>query len=429
MVCYNGTVITRNLERMNSMKIKKASKALLAAGLGTVLLLGSALADMVLGSGYGQMKETLKTTTKHMAGLFDSYTVTGDMEIKIDGTVIAESRELVRHDLVNRRTEGESRNLNYNGEERDSYYYMDDNYYVSRDLSGEDDTYYAHMRGSWSAPDDPFDDKYAADLEKIADAAVGQLADVISVENTEEGKVYSGHLTDAEIPALPNALAAFAVKYNALNTYPYGDFAATLTENVYVESVSGKAVARADGVLESGVLQLSVCGTDQKGNPHTLSLGLSIAITDINGTVIPEFDAAQENVEISEADGTEMYGLKAKHEGTYQCDIVKSDREAITKIGECTLYLEEVGENGVSGSFTVSREGSERVVSFTGEVWEEQPYRLKIHCTEADGSQTDGVISLEGEDHILRLVTDVKYEVGGWSSSPSAETYRVVRVF
>lgn len=411
------------------MKFKKVSKALLAAGLGTVLLLGSALADVALGSGYGQMKESLKITTKHMAGLFDSYTVTGDMEVKMDGKVIAESRELNRQDIVNRRTEGESRHLNYDGEEQASYYYMDESYYVNQDLSGEDDTYYARARGGWTAPDDPFEEEYAADIEKIADAAVGQLADVISVEQTEEGKVFSGHLTDAEIPALPNALAAFVVKYNALNTYPYDDFEDALTENVYVESVSGKAVAREDGVLESGLLQFSVCGTDAQGNEHVLTFGLSVALTDINNTVIPLFDASGENVKISEAAEAEMYGLKAKHEGTYRCDIVKSDREAITKIGECTLYLEKADANGVSGHFIISRNGSERKVSFTGETWEDMPYRMKLHCTEADGSHTQGVLSLEGEDHILRLATDVEFEVGGWSSSSRAETYQLARVF
>ncbi len=423
-----------NLERMNNMKLKKVSKALLAAGMGTIILLGSAAADISLGSGYGQLKDALKTTSKSMAGILDSYTITADAEIRLDDRVLSSQTSVSRYDLVNQRSEGEERGVDFVGEAYEQYFYYDSTYQVHSNNGEEGKPYfaYAHETG-WDALDDPFEEEYAADIERIADAAVGSLADVISVENADGKKIYAGHITDAEIPALANALAAFVAKYSFANQYTYRDtdFVDALTENVYVESVSGKAVQREDGILESGVAKIVISGKDAKGAHHVLSAGISIAVTDINSTVVEAFDVNREDVELSAAHThrAEVFGLRAKHAGTYVCDIVESG-DTIEKVGECVLIVDAVTDGTVTGSYAIT-EGEKTVTArFTGTLWEEMPYRAKLTCTDAEGNVTNAVLSIErGYDHVLRLITNVEFMGDGYSYESNESDYTLYRKF
>ncbi len=403
------------------MKIKKASKALLAAGLGVIILVGSAAADIAFGSGYEQLKDCLKTTTRSLAGRLDSYTVTTQTEVTLDDTVLSSQSSVSRYDLINRRRDGEEQGYGFDQPFSFHYFYEDTMYYVNSIMEHPDGKQYvafAHRNG-WNAIRDPFAEEISADLEKIADAAVGSLADVISVDNRDGKTIFSGHVTDAEIPALANALVAFFAKYSFINNYRYqeSDFAAALTENVYVESVSGKAVADADGILESGVATITVYGTDPSGTPHTLTVGISLSVSGKNSTIVDAFDVTREDVELTTptVEVTRPSGLQAKHTGTYKGDIAVSD-ETVRKTGECVIQLDAVTGSTLSGSYTIKEADNTVSVQFTGVLMENTPRRALLNCTAADGTVSSAVLCLAEQDHILQLFPQaVATDDGGFS--------------
>ena len=62
--------------------MKRRTKSFVALLLGAVVLTTSALADVVLGSGYLSLKEDLKTTGKIMSEDVKSYTMTMNASLK-----------------------------------------------------------------------------------------------------------------------------------------------------------------------------------------------------------------------------------------------------------------------------------------------------------------------------------------------------------
>src|SRR5690606_19832549 len=85
------------------------------------------------------------------------------------------------------------------------YKHGDDQYtVVERDARDSDEAYVFRS---------PFRDEAAEDLEKIVDALVGNLKEYVQVDENANGeRVYSGTLTQLQVPALINAVSSFYMK-------------------------------------------------------------------------------------------------------------------------------------------------------------------------------------------------------------------------
>lgn len=330
------------------MKLKKTSTALAAVLIGAAVFTTSALADVVVGSGYNSLKNAVKTTTRELAGGVDSFTARMSMALKLDGQTLEEVTDTSKIDCKNNKRISE----NISGDGTSYLYYSDNGQSISK--SSDDDTYYVtkypegHGDGDSSMIEDPFATDMARDAEKIVDAFVGSLRDIVQVEESEGKKQYIGNLTETQVPPVANAVFSFVMKYGILESYDLRELGLpSITSDIYVKEASGKAIENERGILESAIGTASVVGTDENGVEHTITLEVSAELADIDATEVAAPDLTDKKVEEHEVNtGASGYVFDQRHVGVYKNDIVEVDADAFRKVGERVLEITKV-ENGI----------------------------------------------------------------------------------
>jgi len=167
---------------------------------------------------------------------------------------------------------------------RESYSYSDKNVNIHK--SSDQNVYYIN---EYTSPREvgsfknPFKEEEASDVEKIADALVGNLKDYVIVnENSDGSKVLSGSLNESQIPAIINAFVSlqskneFGRNNNNENNMP------KITKDIFVKEITGKAVVNKDGLIENILGTGELSGKDDSGKEHILSFELSGKLSDIN---------------------------------------------------------------------------------------------------------------------------------------------------
>lgn len=416
------------------MNLKKKSIALCAVVVGAAVFTTSAFADALIGSGYSGLKDSVKSTAGQLISKVDSYTAEADMNLKVDGTEYASLHSFLQVD--NKNQAKISVNTQKEGGEESSYYSYDD---PSQSIhKGSDGIYYVYENNyadeSSSAPENPFEDEQVQDMEKILDALVGNLKDVVQVEEKDGQKMYIANLTDTQVPPLVNAVSAFVVKYGLLTDYQAKQWGMpALKSDIFVKDASGKAIQNADGLLEDVVVSGSVTGKDENGGEHLVTLDVTMHLTDVNNTAVTAPDLSGQQVErVAASEREKFYGITEKYVGTYQAPIVENTADAITKIGESTLVITSIDGDTVTGTYTETYlpgyENEEAVeISFIG-TNDEERYDTVITYTQ-NGEEKQGVISPCGRnDAGIRITLDCEiYEDGGYSSR--GDTQELSRVF
>ena len=195
------------------MKFKKKTAIIISFALGTVMFATTAMAEVVSKSGYDQLKDSLKYTAESCTTKLPNYTMDMSFVIKDNGTIISSYNSVIKCDVskqaseeVSTSLEGSTKNENYNYSDKNININksMDQNvYYISEYTSPRKDTSFKN----------PFKEKQAGDIERIADAIIGNLKDsVVVTENSDGSKQLSGSLTESQIPAIANALVSFQSK-------------------------------------------------------------------------------------------------------------------------------------------------------------------------------------------------------------------------
>jgi len=335
------------------MKRGKKAATLLAFVAGACVFVSTAFADMALGTGYDRLKGAIKHTAAQMAHNLPNYTVETLVTMKADGQTITESSETEKIDTVRKASERTSISRGPSGGTNTSYWYSDPE--VSIIKYGNDDVYYVQEypggRGYWNAFSNPFEEEGAQEIEKIIDALVGNLKDYVQVEEISGGgKLYSGSLSSAQVPALVNAVTSFVMK-QIIRDHSYRDQEPKLPEiesDIHVSKVTGTASESPEGLLESLRGEVVLTGKDKDGVSHDITVSMMFKLTDIGATKAEKPDLTNAKVEKYTSP---KIGLDGKYAGVYKNNIVIEENGRFVKIGERTLEITAVEYDRVIGRF------------------------------------------------------------------------------
>lgn len=379
------------------MKLSKKKMTVLSFALGTSVFVSTAFADMILGSGYDSLKNTVKTTAAQMEEGLDNYTVEALITLKDNDQTMVQSTIYNKVDTETYASEETSITQYANGKSTKSYSYSDQKWNIWK--SGMDNKYYVT-----EYPDDlekedrspfrnPFKEQGAPEVEKIVDALVGNLKDYVQAEERPEGgKVYSGTLSATQVPAIVNAVSSFGIK-EMMRDEARAESNLKLEEiesDIHVKKVTGTAIENKDGLLEHLSGDVILSGKDKNGAEHDLTLNVVFNLTDIGNTKMTKPDLTGADVEKVSHYG----GLTSKFVGKYKNNIVIEKDGEFVKIGERTIEITSVENEKVKGTYSETvKPGFEAeypdVYNFSFE-YEQKDYNARFNYTNPEGEQEVG---------------------------------------
>ncbi|WP_309121257.1 hypothetical protein [Paenibacillus sp.] len=337
------------------MKVSKKAIPVVAFALGACVFVSTALADMALGTGYDRLKEAAKHTASQMEAELQNYTLEASFTLKDNNRILLQSSSVKKIDTVKQASIETEVSKTGSGETTTGHYRYND---MERTIwkSDEENKYYVseYVDNPFGQERSPFANPFrrdgAAEFERIVDALVGSLKEQVQVEERSDGGItYSGTLTEAQVPAVVNAVASFAVK-QSMNEQSHMDpeqRLPELTSDVFVKKISGTAVESESGLLEQATGEAILSGKDAAGEVHDLTLSVIVTLTDIGTTAVEAPDLRNAAFEkVSRSGITEMYV------GTYRNDIVMEKDGKFLKVGERTLEITGVDGDKVSGKYS-----------------------------------------------------------------------------
>ena len=333
------------------MKRNRSSAALIMAAIGAAVLTVTAVADVIVGSGYYSLKNTAKHTSKTLSGV-DNFAMDASYALKMDGEVI-ESEEISKKiDVANQASETFTVRAGSGGDPREWYSYDTPGESISK--HSENDSYFVYKRNpdseyGFTVVEDIFAQEEMKDLEKIVDAVIGSMQDIIQTEDTSGGRMYIGTITDASVPPLINAGASFLLKHSILTEYSAKDYGVPRPmENVYLVDASGRATEDENGILKDVIFTVTMAGDDKYGSRHEYSAEFSMSIHSIDSTVVEPVNLDGKRVEYSES-VDEFYS--EKYIGTYKNALIADKPNEFVKVGERFVEITGVERNKLTGRY------------------------------------------------------------------------------
>ncbi|MCB2290393.1 hypothetical protein LGK97_11510 [Clostridium sp. CS001] len=332
------------------MKFNKKSKIIISLALGTVMFTTTAIAQVISKSGYDQLKDSVKYTAEACTTNLSSYTVDMSIDVKDNGAVICSQNDITKFDVSNQTKESVTTTIE-GGTKKEGYWYSDKNSYISKN-SGDDvyyNTQYESPRET-VVPSNPFKEKGATDMEKIADAIVGSLKDAVVVtENKDGSKILSGKLSEFQIPALINAVVSLQSKNEFGNDYNNESVMPKITKDVFVKEITGNMVTTKEGLIESVLGSGVLVGTEESGKEHSLSFEILVKITNVNLTKINKPDLTGKKVEKNIEKDHSTISSPEKFIGKYKSDMIIEKNGKFEKIGESFVDITTIDGKSVSG--------------------------------------------------------------------------------
>ncbi len=408
------------------MKHKRTTKTIAAIAIGITILLTAAFADMMLGSGYYGLKDSAKTTMAKLSKEVDNFSMNMIYSFKVDDETYTEENEEIKFDIANQAKESQSQNID-RGKIRKNYSYNDKNKTIFKDFETGIYNVYdrTNIRSSamnngieYSILSNPFEEERVEDFEKIVDAFVGSLQDIIQVEESNNKKMYIGNLSGTQVPPLVNATLSFALKYtfyddirSARLGIPYPK------ENIYVIDVSGKAIENEEGILENIIASIRMVGVDKEGIEHTYLMEVAFEIKDINNTIVQEPNLEGEEVKYTKDNYSEF---DERYIGTYKNDIVVEEEDSFVKKGERILEISSVQDGKISGRYYETyydgyAPKNPNNFEFTTEKDNKRQYFEIFNYTDDKGKKKTGTIH-RSKASSLRLELDVTISEDGYST-------------
>ncbi len=384
------------------MNFNKRSAIFAVFILGVLIFATSAFADIMLGSGYHSLKDSAKTTMERLTNEVDNFNVDVIVSLKVDGETLMESTDNIKFDIANQAKETSGTNLE-KGKIRNSYRYIDENQSIYKNF--EDGSYNVVKKQKTNNDrkifENLFEEEQVMDAEKIMDAFVGSLEDIIQIEESGGKKMYMGNISDTEIPPLVNAVSSFALKYSIINEYTAKRLEVPYPKsNIYVIEASGKAIENEEGIIENGIFTASMSAEDNSGTEHIYTVEFSIGVKDINNTVVTAPNLAGQKVTYAK----EGFEFDTKYIGKYKNDIVKEENNSFVKQGERIVEITSVDEDSIKGRYYETyNEGYEpdtvRNFEFTSK-FEESGHYTVLNYTDSNGEKRKGIIHREGLQNI-----------------------------
>lgn len=334
------------------MKFKKKTAMILSFAVGTLMFATTAMAEVVSKSGYDQLKDSLKYTAESCTTKLSNYTVDMSFVVKDNGTLIYSENSLNKYDASKKAMENVSTRVE-GSTKKENYYYSDKNGFINK--NSDQNVYYV---SEYTSPkevrsfENPFKQKEAADVERIADALVGNLKDsVIVTQNPDGSKELSGSLSEAQIPALVNAVVSLQSKNEFGNRPNNENNMPKITKDIFVKEVKGKMVTNKDGLIQSVLGTGILSGKDESGKEHNITFELLVKITGVNSTTVKKPDLSGKKVEKSIERDYDKLSNPSKYIGKYKTDILIEKDDKFQKIGERIVDIEKIDSKSVSGSY------------------------------------------------------------------------------
>jgi len=259
---------------MNSFLHKGRSLSIMAAILGVALFTTAAFADLVSGSPYANLKGALKDTALHLtsdAHTWNNYTMTTMYSLTLDNQLVERTEQMSRMNAQQELTELQTIHWNQ-GKETSTIEITDSANQQLLHKSSKDDAWVIYenyparifFSSSSSGPirqvgmisstfSEALIGSRSADLERIVDSAVGNLASMVQSEQLASGDVrYYGTVISGQMPPLLQAL--FGLGINSLGLWsPY------TTYNTDTYDTSLAIIGGADGPTQ---IYLSPAGSE-----------------------------------------------------------------------------------------------------------------------------------------------------------------------
>ena len=335
------------------MKLRKKGLLALSFFVGACLFVTTALADMALRTGYDQFKDAIKHTSQWLASGEESYTMIFLHEAKLNDRIVFEDVTETKVDAARQASEGTHKLSGINRKAYSSHFYRDENMIARK--SNRDEHYYVteYEKGTheWLSYEDPFEYEGAQDFERIFDALVGNLKDhVILEDRADGGKIFRGSLSEAQVPALVNAVLSFIAKQSYLENMTDNKVEEVkLEQDIYVKKIIGRAEENSSGLLEYANGEIVIFGTDSDGEQHEIVLYFSYELQDVGSTTVTKPDLTDAKIHrVNE----NKHEFSQKHIGTYRNDIVvELAEDEFLKIGERTIEIHSVDSDSISGRY------------------------------------------------------------------------------
>lgn len=407
--------------------MKRRTKSFVALLLGAVVLTTSALADVVLGSGYLSLKEDLKTTGKIMSEDVKSYTMTMNASLKEGNRSYLEVNQITKSDFENNKYEHSSTEKINNTTESEYYNYESPGLVIFKSNNSFSANIYKGNDHKIYRPENPFEDEYAKDIEKVADSFVGSLQDVIQMDENDGNTLYTCNLDASQVPVYINALLSMGIKYSIFDEYQIEKSnLPPLTDNFYISNGSGKLTTDENGLLRDIAVCGEFSGTEKTGQKHIMRFEILISFTDINSTIIgepPSLEGAEIN-EISPNNEGTIYRFPQRMKGHYIYPVIETTNNNVVKIGEKHLIIEQIDSSGVTGRiYELDADGN--IVYDYNILAEHSDTYGAIFTYEENGETKNGII--DGYDDLSLCVSfDVEFtDDNGMHCGEYCDFYRV----
>ncbi len=418
------------------MKLSKKALTALSFGMGALVFATTAFADVALGSGYDKLKKSIKYTSAQMDEGLKSFTLESVFSLKDGEKVLFQDTSTSKFDREKQAYEEINIGLEANGKTFNNYSYSDKDCDIRK--YGSDEKYrvteYENGKNNYGIGNfrDPFKEKTASEIEKIFDAAVGNLKNYVQLEELSDGrKEYKGSLSEAQIPTLISAVSSFLFREAVGNGGRGQNGLPQLESDIFIKSVSGNAVESKSGLLESVIGEVIVTGKDKQGAEHVMTFSGIIKLTEVGSTIITKPDLTEKEVERVSASG--VMGISSKYIGKYKNEIVIEKDGKFVKAGERFIEITHVDDKIVSGSYSeVLKPGFESYGlykdGFTFQINQTDSMRIFTY-TNSSGKQETGIIneSIDGKIYV-NLGNEVQKnedgEISGYSTTDQNENYR-----
>lgn len=183
--------------------------------------------------------------------------------------------------------------------------------------SGNSDVYYVKQdrKGNRDASKKQENPAMSQQVETVIDALVGNLKDYVTEDSKADGsKEVSVELSNAQIPAVVNAIAPIAIKEatsghkhdNEHNTdkkdFPFDEHSILtnvpqLSQDIKIEKVAVKANINASNYIEHQQADITVSGKDANGAAHEVTLHLNADLSGYNSTTPDTVDLTGKQVQ------------------------------------------------------------------------------------------------------------------------------------
>lgn len=412
------------------MRLKKKSAIAISFAVGTMLFATTALAEVAAKSGYEQFKDSLKFTADSFTEKLSSYTTDISFEFKDNDTVISSESSIGKFDVSKQAQEYNTTSL-YGGNKTEGYSYSDKKSNIS--YNKDQDTYYVTEytnENDIKVFSNPFKEKSAGDIEKIADAVVGDLKDyVVVTQNPDGSKEMSGSLSEAQIPALINAVVSFQFKSSFSNGQFNGNAMPAVSKDIFIKEIKGKVLVDKDGLIQSILGTGVLSGKDEAGKEHNLTFQLLAKVSNINSTVVNKPDLTGKTIQTNtQENGGNKLANPSMYIGKYKNDIVIQKDGKFEKIGERTVEIKSIDDKTISGTY--SEEYKKDYESYTSNAKNfefnatyNDPYNATFNSTTSSGK------SIQGNVSVPPISTDIYFNINEAMSGNMQNSGQYHRVF